>query len=561
MDVAKRGLRRAQFGAFSRRGIAVGGCLVLLAISTAWRSASAEPVVTRVSFASRSDDRGYVIRVHASEAIPDEDYEVDLLGRNTVLVVLHETRLSSSFKQDRAVGPIADYFARQRRKRVEIRFRLHEATPVHVVFYPDRDSNDFLVSLSYSSAYSSIAAKTDLLQRRDGSSGEGSGPVRRRVVFDPPPTKSGSGATREAPRVAEASQAERVVQAEPKSEPETPADPTSSRLQSETPPSTPPQGGASHEAERRPRDTGGEQVARSEQGNGTRASSPVPETARQRRTESKEKTTQATLPAAKRLDAPPLPARAVASTSTPTGDPWKLDCIVIDAGHGGKDPGTQAYGLREKDVTLAIALKLGRYIEERLGVRVVYTRTDDRFIELAQRGKMANEAGGKLFVSIHVNAVGGSRAKSVLGTSTYFLGLHKTDSAREVMERENAVVKLESDPGHYAAFSEDEMIMQTLAQSAYLEKSEQLAALVESEFQNRAGRHSRGVKQAGFYVLWSASMPAVLVETGFATHPEEARFLNTERGQDLIASAVFRAIRDFRADYERDLGIVSEAGE
>ena len=235
------------------------------------------------------------------------------------------------------------------------------------------------------------------------------------------------------------------------------------------------------------------------------------------------------------------------------GAVWRLDRIVIDAGHGGKDPGTMAHGAREKDIALAIALKLGRMIENELGIDVVYTRSDDRFIELEQRGKIANEAGGKLFVSIHVNAIGGARARTVKGTNTFFLGLHKSESARRVMERENAVVKLESNPEKYARFSEDDLIMQTLAQSAFLEKSEQLAGLIESQFSSRAGRHSRGVRQAGFYVLWSAAMPAVLVETGFLTHPEDARFLKSEAGQTEIAQAVFHAVRAYKNVYEKGL--------
>jgi N-acetylmuramoyl-L-alanine amidase len=234
---------------------------------------------------------------------------------------------------------------------------------------------------------------------------------------------------------------------------------------------------------------------------------------------------------------------------------WRLDCIVIDAGHGGHDPGAVAHGVREKDVTLGIALKLGRYIQDQLGVRVVYTRRDDRFIELAERGRIANQSCGKLFVSIHANAAGNAQAQ---GTETYFLGVARTESARRVMERENSVVRLESDPSLYSGMDDAALIMQTMAQSTYLRVSEQLAAHIEGQFSQRAGRTSRGVKQAGFLVLWRASMPAVLVETGFVTNAEEAAFLGSDRGQDLIASAIFRAIRDYKAQYERGLGMASQ---
>ncbi|SHK80622.1 N-acetylmuramoyl-L-alanine amidase family protein [Rhodothermus profundi] len=251
----------------------------------------------------------------------------------------------------------------------------------------------------------------------------------------------------------------------------------------------------------------------------------------------------------------PAQARTVALNKQPTASPrvadrWHLDTIVIDPGHGGKDPGAVANGVREKDVTLAVALKLGEYLERLLGVRVVYTRKDDRFVGLRERGRIANEAGGKLFISLHCNALPGNRR--VHGAETYFLGLHKTEAARRVMERENSVVRLEEDPSQYDHFTEQELILMTLAQSAYLRKSEKLAMLVQEQFARRVGRVNRGVKQAGFYVLWSASMPAILVELGFLTNPKEAAFLKSKQGQAYMASAIFRAARTFKEHYERE---------
>jgi len=235
---------------------------------------------------------------------------------------------------------------------------------------------------------------------------------------------------------------------------------------------------------------------------------------------------------------------------------WKLDTIVIDAGHGGKDPGTSAFGFREKDITLAIARKLGSYLESELGVRVIYTRSDDRFVDLEDRGKIANESGGKLFVSIHVNA---ARNRNASGTETYFLGMHKSATAREVMERENAVISLEENQARYSDYTQDGLIRLTLAQSAYMHQSELLASRIERQFRERVGRGSRGVKQAGFIVLWAASMPAVLVETGFVTNREEARFLASDIGQTYVASGIFRAIRDFKENYEKDLNLAGRS--
>jgi len=229
---------------------------------------------------------------------------------------------------------------------------------------------------------------------------------------------------------------------------------------------------------------------------------------------------------------------------------WKLDTVVIDAGHGGKDPGATANGLLEKNIVLDVALKLGGYIENRLGVNVVYTREGDRFIPLEERGHMANEAGAKLFISIHANA---ARAHAAHGTETYFLGPSKSDAAEKVMERENSVIKYEKNTEKYEDYDEQALVRQTLTQSAYMRQSEKLASLVQNQFEERVQRKNRGVHQAGFYVLWSASMPSVLVELGFLTNPREARYLNSDRGQTYLASALFRAVREYKGKYEKGI--------
>jgi N-acetylmuramoyl-L-alanine amidase len=232
---------------------------------------------------------------------------------------------------------------------------------------------------------------------------------------------------------------------------------------------------------------------------------------------------------------------------------WRLDTVVIDAGHGGHDAGAIGPGgLREKDVVLQVALRVGRYLEALLGVNVVYTRQDDRFITLRDRGRIANAAAGKLFISIHANA---AYNRSAQGTETYFLGMHKTEAAERVMERENSVIQYEKDPTAYDGLDQRALIEQALAQSAYMRSSEELAGLVQEQFTGQIGRIDRGVKQAGFYVLWGASMPAVLVELGFITNAQEAAFLQSENGQIYLASAIFRAVRSFKTQYEKGLDL------
>ena len=257
-------------------------------------------------------------------------------------------------------------------------------------------------------------------------------------------------------------------------------------------------------------------------------------------------------PARASEESPPV-ASASSGARESNGTRWKLDTIVIDAGHGGRDPGAQAYGIDEKEVVLSIARKLGAYIEQKTDMNVVYTRKTDRFVKLRERGRIANKAGAKLFISIHANA---ARNRRAYGTETYFLGMHKTETARRVMERENSVIQLEENPGQYQSFG-DSPIMQSLAQSAYMRKSEQLASLLQEQFEERLGRKNRGVKQAGFLVLWAASMPAILVETGFLTNAKEAAFLSSDKGQTYIASAIFRAVRDYKKQYEKGLDLTA----
>lgn len=228
-------------------------------------------------------------------------------------------------------------------------------------------------------------------------------------------------------------------------------------------------------------------------------------------------------------------------------DKLRFDRIVIDPGHGEWDSGTIGYkGTREKDVTLAVAKKLAIYIEQNLpDVEVVFTREDDTYMGLAELGHIANVSQGDLFISIHCNAF---TNQYVSGAEVYFLGLHKNDASFEVMKRENSVFKNEVD----AELSEEDLLVYELAHSGYISTSEKIAYMIEDQFKNRAQRKSRGVKQAGFQVLYEASMPAVLVELGFITNPAEQRFLTSDYGQSIMASALYRAIRDYKDLYENN---------
>ena len=255
--------------------------------------------------------------------------------------------------------------------------------------------------------------------------------------------------------------------------------------------------------------------------------------------------------------APPRPAPGpVAAAAVPVSDNWRLDTIVLDAGHGGHDAGgVGVNGVTDRDVGFAIVQLLGPMIERELGVRVVYTRTNDTFVELRERGRIANRSGGKLFISVHGNA----GPASANGTETFFLAPRGSASAREVMERENSVIQLESDPSYYDGYTEGGDIMASLAMSAYQEESQHLARLIEGEFV-ASGRRSRGVKQNNFAVLWGASMPAVLVEVGFVTNPDEARLLSSRAGQERTARSILNAIRAYKATYERGLRVAGSEG-
>jgi N-acetylmuramoyl-L-alanine amidase len=238
---------------------------------------------------------------------------------------------------------------------------------------------------------------------------------------------------------------------------------------------------------------------------------------------------------------------------------WNLDVIVIDAGHGGKDPGTIGISkVYEKTVTLGISLKLGELIKKKLpGVKVVYTRTKDRFVELYRRTQIANEAEGKLFISIHCNSM--PRKKSgPNGFEIYLLRPGKTDAAVRIASRENAVIEFEDDKGRYKQLTEEEFILVTMAQSSYVKYSELFAQKAVQAMGKGTSLKNGGVKQAGFYVLVGASMPNALVETGYLSNKKDERLLKSGSGQQKIAQSLFEGIKAFKIDYEKQLN--SELG-
>ncbi|MEX2191631.1 MAG: N-acetylmuramoyl-L-alanine amidase [Bacteroidota bacterium] len=234
---------------------------------------------------------------------------------------------------------------------------------------------------------------------------------------------------------------------------------------------------------------------------------------------------------------------------------WKLDVIVIDAGHGGKDPGTIGVGkTQEKNVALGVALKLGTLIEKNMkDVKVVYTRKTDTFVELFKRTQIANDAGGKLFVSIHCNSMPKKPARQS-GFEIYLLRPGRSQDAIEIAERENSVIRQEEGfEERYKELTEEYFILVTMQQSAFMKYSEEFAQVSARSMAKHMGIPNRGVKQAGFYVLVGASMPNVLVETGYLSNREDEKYLKSLKGQQEIAKSLFDGIKEYKSIYEKAL--------
>ena len=231
---------------------------------------------------------------------------------------------------------------------------------------------------------------------------------------------------------------------------------------------------------------------------------------------------------------------------------WLIDTIVLDAGHGGKDPGSiSASGLKEKDVVLDIVKRIGKLIEKKLKVNVVYTREEDVYVSLEERGKIANRNEGKLFISIHLNSF--PKNRNVRGFEVYILRPGKTASAIEVAERENSVLRFDdkSSAEKFEKQATEKLILASLTQAAFMSESEDLSGMLEKELKKKISSPSRGVKQAGFYVLVGASMPHAYIEAGFLSNRREEKNFRSSKYKQKFAEAVYEGVRKFKHKYEQ----------
>ncbi|MDD3876895.1 MAG: N-acetylmuramoyl-L-alanine amidase [Bacteroidales bacterium] len=245
-------------------------------------------------------------------------------------------------------------------------------------------------------------------------------------------------------------------------------------------------------------------------------------------------------------------ASVVVVFSQSTDKKQRIRTVVIDAGHGGHDPGAVGSKYKEKDIALAIALKFGGYIEQNMpDIKVAYTRKTDEFIELHRRAQIANQSKADLFISIHCNA---ARNRQAYGAETFVMGIHRSQENLEVAKLENAVILLEDNVNDvYEGFdpnSPESNIIFSLFQNIHLDQSLLFARKVQDQFRERVGREDRGVKQAGFWVLYKAAATGILIETGFVSNPEEEEFLGSEQGQAFMASAIFRAFKEYKERIE-----------
>lgn len=246
-----------------------------------------------------------------------------------------------------------------------------------------------------------------------------------------------------------------------------------------------------------------------------------------------------------------LPLMDSASARTPASGGKAAFTLVLDAGHGGRDPGALGKGkskAREKNINLAVTLAVGKLVEKNLkDVKVVYTRKTDVFVDLDERANIANRAKADLFVSIHTNALPGKKQHA--GSETYTLGMHRAAENLDVAKRENSVISLEKDyENRYEGFdpqSAESYIIFEFMQDQNMEKSVRLATLVQKQFRS-AGRPDKGVHQAGFLVLRATSMPSCLIELGYITTASEEAYLTSERGVNALAQSIYQAIKKYK---------------
>jgi len=238
--------------------------------------------------------------------------------------------------------------------------------------------------------------------------------------------------------------------------------------------------------------------------------------------------------------------------------------VVLDAGHGGKDPGNLGNGYREKDIALKTVLAVGKELEKNPNIKVVYTRKTDVFIDLFVRGKIANKEKADLFVSIHCD----SHTSQAYGAGTFVLGTHRNKTNFEVAKKENSVIFMEDDyEKNYAGFdpnSPESVMSILLSQEEYLDQSIQLASLIQKSFTSKLNRKNRKVKQAGFIVLHQTVMPSVLIELGFLTNKKEGAYLNSKKGQQQMSTAIKDAIVEYKASIDKnvsDYNVIDKVNE
>ena len=229
-----------------------------------------------------------------------------------------------------------------------------------------------------------------------------------------------------------------------------------------------------------------------------------------------------------------------------------IQTLIIDAGHGGKDPGSLGSRYYEKDLALAIAQRLRQIVNENMPhIRIVMTRDSDRFVSRGRRGAMAQSQRGDFFVSIHCN---GSVNPHASGTSTYVMGINEGEEADETIVAENESMMMEDDyrslTGGFEPNSPEAHIYFKLLKNAFRQESMHLADKIQHQYKYQLGRKNLGVKQAPFVVLYMSGMPAVLTETGFITNREEETFLASENGQSYLAACIYRAIRDYNQEFK-----------
>ena len=241
------------------------------------------------------------------------------------------------------------------------------------------------------------------------------------------------------------------------------------------------------------------------------------------------------------------------ASNKPPKQPEKF-VVVLDAGHGGHDPGNLGNGYKEKDIALNIVLEIGEALEKLPNIEVVYTRKKDVFVDLFERGKIANKAKANLFVSVHCNA----HHTQAYGTETFVLGVHRNQTNFEVAKKENSVIFLESDHktkyGGFDPNSPESVISILIGQEEYLEQSILLASLIQGNFTNKLKRQNRDVKQAGLIVLHQTVMPSVLIEVGFLTNKSEGAYLNSSKGQRDMATSIKEAILDYKKFVDQNIG-------